>query len=43
MVESAKHMNRVCGHAQAVLTRTGFLAAEEDSENPDLSDADEAG
>ena len=43
MVESAKQMHRVCGHVQAVLTRTGFLAAEEEPENPDTSDADEAG
>ena len=43
MGESAKQMHRVCGHVQAVLTRTGFLAAEEEPENPDMSDADEAG
>ena len=43
MVESAKQMHRVCGHVQAVLNRTGFLAAEEEPENPDMSDADEAG
>jgi hypothetical protein len=42
MVESAKHMHRVCGHVQAVLSRTGFLAAEEEDENMGMNDADEA-
>ena len=41
MVESAKHMHRVCGHVQAVLSRTGFLAAEEEDENMGMDDTDE--
>ena len=34
-------MHRVCGHVQAVLSRTGFLAAEEEDENMGMDDTDE--